>query len=97
MQADSFHVHLYRQLQLTEDDRSRLAVSQQLQKRLGGMVDLVVLGFCGANPPEGFWVPLSQVATVYYFLHFLILLPLIGWFERPRPLPDSIAKPVLKA
>ena len=61
------------------------------------MIDLVVLGFCGANPPEGFWVPLSQVATVYYFLHFLILLPLIGWFERPRPLPDSIAKPVLKA
>ena len=61
------------------------------------MIDLIVLGFCGANPPEGFWVPLSQVATGYYFLHFLILLPLIGWFERPRPLPDSIAKPVLKA
>ena len=61
------------------------------------MVDLVVLGFCGANPPEGFWIPLGQTATVYYFLHFLILLPLIGWFERPRPLPDSIAKPVLKA
>jgi len=61
------------------------------------MVDLVVLGFCGANPPEGFWIPLGRVATGYYFLHFLILLPLIGWFERPRPLPDSIAKPVLKA
>ncbi len=61
------------------------------------LIDLVVLGFCGANPPEGAWIAIGRIATAYYFLHFLILLPLIGWFERPRPLPDSIAKPVLKA
>jgi len=61
------------------------------------VVDVIVLGFCGAKPPEGFWLIAGQVATAYYFLHFLVLLPLIGWFERPRPLPDSIAKPVLKA
>jgi hypothetical protein len=24
-------------------------------------------------------------------------LPLLGWFERPRPLPASIAEPVLKS
>ena len=60
------------------------------------VVDVVVLGFCGANPPEGFWVPLSQVATLYYFFHFLILLPLLGKIERPLPLPPSIADAVLK-
>ena len=60
------------------------------------VVDVVVLGFCGANPPEGFWVPLSQVATLYYFFHFLILLPVLGKIERPLPLPPSIADAVLK-
>ena len=60
------------------------------------VVDVIVLGFCGANPPEGFWVPLSQVATLYYFFHFLILLPVLGKIERPLPLPPSIADAVLK-
>ena len=60
------------------------------------VVDVVVLGFCGANPPQGFWTPLSQVATVYYFFHFLVLLPILGKIERPLPLPPSIADAVLK-
>ena len=60
------------------------------------VVDVIVLGFCGAHPPEGFWVPLSQLGTVYYFFHFLILLPILGKIERPLPLPPSIADAVLK-
>jgi quinol-cytochrome oxidoreductase complex cytochrome b subunit len=59
------------------------------------VADVIVLGFAGANPPEGAWLVLGRIATAYYFLHFIILMPLIGWFERPRPLPDSIATPVL--
>ena len=60
------------------------------------VIDVIVLGWCGANPPEGFFVPLSQVGTLYYFFHFLILLPVLGKIERPLPLPPSIADAVLK-
>ncbi|SEP35142.1 ubiquinol-cytochrome c reductase cytochrome b subunit [Rhodospirillales bacterium URHD0017] len=60
------------------------------------VIDVVVLGVCGANPPEGWYVPIAQLATVYYFFHFLILLPVLGKIERPRPLPPSIADAVLK-
>ena len=38
---------------------------------------------------------IGDFGTIYYFLHFLILLPLLGKFERNRPLPESIGKPVL--
>jgi ubiquinol-cytochrome c reductase cytochrome b subunit len=54
-----------------------------------------LLGWCGANPPEGFFVPLSRVCTFYYFFHFLVLLPVLGKIERPLPLPPSIADAVL--
>jgi quinol-cytochrome oxidoreductase complex cytochrome b subunit len=60
------------------------------------MIDVVALGFVGANPPEGAWLLIGQVATAWYFLHFLVILPLLGVFERPRPLPASIGEPVIK-
>ncbi|WP_142847305.1 cytochrome b/b6 [Telmatospirillum sp. J64-1] len=56
----------------------------------------VFLGYLGAMPAEGIYVPLSQLATAYYFGHFIILMPLLGYLERPRPLPQSISAPVLK-
>ena len=40
--------------------------------------------------------PISRVATAYYFLYFLVILPLLGRLERPLPLPESIARPVLR-
>jgi ubiquinol-cytochrome c reductase cytochrome b/c1 subunit len=61
------------------------------------VVALVVLGICGAKPPEGIWVWLSRIATLYYFLHFLVILPILGKFERPLPLPESISRAVLPA
>lgn len=60
------------------------------------VIDVIVLGICGAHPPEGWYVPASQVGTIYYFFHFLILLPILGKIERPLPLPPSIADSVLK-
>jgi len=58
-------------------------------------IDCVVLGWVGANKPEGMFVTIGRVATFYYFFHFLILIPFLGWFERPRPLPTSIGTAVL--
>ena len=37
----------------------------------------------------------GRLATIYYFLHFLVLVPLFGFIERPLPLPESISRPVL--
>ncbi len=59
------------------------------------VLDCIVLGYVGANPPEGYFLILGRIATIYYFFHFIILLPLLGWFERPLPLPTSISQPVL--
>ncbi|WP_366653477.1 cytochrome b N-terminal domain-containing protein [Fodinicurvata sp. EGI_FJ10296] len=60
------------------------------------VLTVVVLGFAGANPPDGIWVVISRVATFYYFLHFLVITPVVGKLERPLPLPRSISEPVTK-
>src|ERR1700761_1440930 len=52
--------------------------------------DAIVLGMVGAHKPEGWWVLIGQFCTFYYFFHFLILMPLLGKLERPKPLPVSI-------
>ncbi len=59
------------------------------------VADVLILGLVGANPPEGAWIVIGRLATAYYFIHFIILLPFVGWLERPRALPGSIAEPVL--
>src|SRR5947207_433326 len=60
-------------------------------------VDVIALGYVGSQPPEGWIVTLGQFATFYYYFHFLILMPLLGKIERPRPLPISIGTAVLEA
>jgi len=60
------------------------------------VVDVLVLGWVGAQVPEGLPVILGKIATAYYFFHFLILLPLLGRIEKPAPLPASISEAVLK-
>jgi ubiquinol-cytochrome c reductase cytochrome b subunit len=59
------------------------------------VVDLLVLGYCGGSPAEEPFVMISQIATAYYFLHFLVIIPLVSSFERPEPLPFSITEAVL--
>jgi quinol-cytochrome oxidoreductase complex cytochrome b subunit len=59
------------------------------------VADCVLLTYAGGKPPEGIWLFLSRIGAAYYFLHFLVVLPLVGKFERPLPLPFSIGEPVL--
>ena len=55
----------------------------------------IVLGIVGSNPPEGAWLTIGRIATAYYFLHFLVIMPLLGFLEVPRPVPASISEAVL--
>ena len=59
------------------------------------VVDCIALGYLGGMPAEGIYVVLSRVATAWYFLHFLAILPLLSIIETPRPLPQSLSKSVL--
>lgn len=59
------------------------------------MADILVLGYCGGSHAEEPYIMISQVATMYYFAHFLIILPIVSAIERPRPLPNSITESVL--
>jgi ubiquinol-cytochrome c reductase cytochrome b/c1 subunit len=59
------------------------------------VVVCVLLGYLGAQPPEGIYVIAGRILTVCYFAYFLILLPLLSQIEKPRPIPNSIADDVL--
>ena len=56
---------------------------------------MAVLFWCGGAPAEEPYVMLSQLATAYYFLHFLVVLPIVSLMEKPQPLPFSITEAVL--
>ena len=70
------------------------------------VIDVLVLGHIGSQSPEKIlftagdftfsYVAFGQVFTFYYFLHFFVIVPLVGIFEKPKPLPESISKAVLK-
>ena len=60
-------------------------------------IDCIALGYLGAMPAEGIYVVLSRIATAYYFIHFLVLLPLLPKFEKTRPLPVSIGTPIFQS
>ncbi len=64
-----------------------------------------ILGWCGARAPDDVAIPigeggltfkwLSRIATFYYFAYFIPILPIMGWIEKTKPVPDSITKAVL--
>ena len=67
-------------------------------------------GWLGAMPAEGSglfgllfrgefvgnYVGYSQLGTAYYFGFFLVIMPLLGLFETPRRIPNSITEAVLE-
>lgn len=60
------------------------------------VIACIVLGWLGGQPAEGVYVTMAQIGTAYYFAFFLIILPLLGIMETPKPLPKSISESVLK-
>ena len=56
---------------------------------------VLVLGYCGGAPAAEPFVMISQIASIYYFMHFLVILPIVSSIERPDPLPFSITEAVL--
>jgi ubiquinol-cytochrome c reductase cytochrome b subunit len=70
------------------------------------VTDSIILGIVGGKVPsdpvfsgtDGFqYVHLGQIATLYYFVHFVVFVPLLSRFEQTRPVPTSLSEPVLKS
>jgi ubiquinol-cytochrome c reductase cytochrome b subunit len=55
----------------------------------------VGLGYLGSQEPTGVFVVAARIFGFYYFAFFLVVLPLLGLFETPKPVPTSIADSVL--
>ena len=58
-------------------------------------INAVFLGYLGSRPAEGVWIPLMKASTFWYFFHFIVVMPALGWFEKPLPRPASITDAVL--
>jgi ubiquinol-cytochrome c reductase cytochrome b/c1 subunit len=54
------------------------------------------LGWLGSKPAEGGYTIAARILTIYYFAHFIVVLPLLGIFEKSKPMPKSISDSVLK-
>jgi len=50
------------------------------------------LGYLGGQPPEGIFVWLARLGTLYYFGYFVVILPLLSKFEKAQAEPASIAQ-----
>jgi len=80
-----------------DTSKIRSAVFRPLYKQFYWILvaDVLILGYVGAMPAEGLYLLVARVATGYYFIHFLIILPILGFKEKTTPLPLSITDPVL--
>ncbi|HEX5999412.1 MAG TPA: cytochrome b N-terminal domain-containing protein [Hyphomicrobiaceae bacterium] len=59
------------------------------------IISVLALGYLGSKPPEQPYLGWARFFTAYYFLHLLVILPIIGVIETPKPLPRSISEAVL--
>lgn len=58
------------------------------------VVTCLALGYLGSKNPEGLYLISSQLFTAYYFIFFLVIMPVVGLIETPKELPDSITEAV---
>ena len=80
-----------------DTSKIRSAVFRPLYKQFYWILvaDVLILGYVGAMPAEGLYLLVARVATAYYFLHFLLILPILGFKEKTLPVPLSITEPVM--
>ncbi len=53
--------------------------------------DCLALGYLGAQPVTESAVLSARIFTLYYFVHFLLVMPILGLIETPSPMPETIA------
>ena len=82
-----------------DTSKVRSAIFRPLYKQFFWFLvaDVIILGYMGALPPEGIYLLTARVATAYYFIHFLIILPILSRKERTLNVPLSITEPVLES
>ena len=80
-----------------DSSKVRSTVFRPLYKKFFWLlvIDVLALGYVGAMPAEGIYLLIARVGTIYYFAHFLIVLPLLSRIEKTEPVPLSISEPVL--
>ncbi|NRP13203.1 cytochrome b [Aliiroseovarius sp. xm-m-379] len=54
------------------------------------LVDFFVLMWVGARPTDPPYDSISLIASTYWFAYFLVILPLLGLFEKPSTPPATI-------
>ena len=59
------------------------------------VISCLLLGYLGAKAPEGIYLFLSRVSTIYYFAFFLVIMPVLSRIEKPSPMPIGISNPAL--
>ena len=57
-------------------------------------IDCLILGYVGSQAAEEPLITIGQIATAYYFAHFLVIVPLVSLLEKPKPVPESISAAV---
>ena len=57
----------------------------------------LLLGYLGAKPPEGIYLFLSRVSTIYYFAFFLVIMPILSRIEKHSPMPIGISNPAINS
>jgi len=54
------------------------------------VADFFLLMWCGSQPAEGIVPTLSLLGTIYWFAHFLLVLPIVGLIEKPLARPETV-------
>jgi len=46
------------------------------------LADFLLLGYLGQQIPESPFIEIGQIAAVYYFAYFLVIIPSLGRLEK---------------